>query len=106
MLTSHHIGYSRLEEYWQYPASCSYAGEFKRAVAICGGEDLSTSVIDAVFTIFDVDGDGQLSTEEFISIMKSRLKRGLRVSQLEPLVTFVSLVQRVIVLLCSLSASY
>ena len=55
-------------------------GEFRRAVAICGGEDISLSVVDAVYTIFDVDGDGHLSTEEFISIMKSRLKRGLRVS--------------------------
>ena len=54
-------------------------GDFRKAVCICGGEDISTSVIDAVYTIFDVDGDGHLSTEEFISIMKSRLKRGLRV---------------------------
>ena len=53
--------------------------EFHRAVNICGGEGISASVIDAVYTIFDVDGDGHLSTEEFISIMKSRLKRGIRV---------------------------
>ena len=56
-----------------------YTGDFRKAVCICGGEDITTSVIDAVYTIFDVDGDGHLSTEEFISIMKSRLKRGLRV---------------------------
>lgn len=54
-------------------------GDFRKAVCICGGEDISSSVIDAVYTIFDVDGDGHLSTEEFISIMKSRLKRGIRV---------------------------
>jgi len=53
-------------------------GDFRKAVCICGGEEISPSVIDAVYTIFDVDGDGQLSTDEFISIMKSRLKRGLR----------------------------
>jgi len=50
-------------------------------VSICGGEDISLGLIDSVYTIFDVDGDGSLSTEEFISIMKSRLKRGLKVSQ-------------------------
>lgn len=53
--------------------------EFRRAVTICSDEEISAQVIDAVYTIFDVDGDGHLSTEEFISIMKSRLKRGIRV---------------------------
>ncbi|XP_067948189.1 calcium uptake protein 3, mitochondrial-like [Watersipora subatra] len=52
--------------------------EFRRAVSICGGVDMSAFVVDAVYTIFDVDGDGHLSTEEFVSIMKSRLKRGLK----------------------------
>lgn len=57
------------------------AEEFRRAVSICGGVDMSAFVVDAVYTIFDVDGDGHLSTEEFVSIMKSRLKRGLKVSE-------------------------
>lgn len=63
--------------------------EFHRAVSICGGEDISVGVIDAVYTIFDVDGDGHLSTEEFISIMKSRLKRGLRVNDCPILVSLL-----------------
>ena len=40
---------------------------------------LSTHIIDTVFALFDVDGDGQLSYKEFIAIMKDRLHRGFKV---------------------------
>ncbi|XP_015609743.1 calcium uptake protein 3, mitochondrial isoform X2 [Cephus cinctus] len=52
--------------------------EFLRAVKICTGTNLSSHIIDTVFAIFDVDGDGQLSYKEFIAIMKDRLHRGFK----------------------------
>ena len=53
--------------------------EFSRAVRICTGTQLSNHIIDTVFALFDVDGDGQLSYKEFIAIMKDRLQRGFKV---------------------------
>lgn len=55
--------------------------EFSRAVKICTGTQLSSHIIETVFAIFDVDGDGQLSYKEFIAIMKDRLHRGFKVSK-------------------------
>ncbi|KAG5308534.1 MICU3 protein, partial [Pseudoatta argentina] len=55
--------------------------EFQRAVKICTGTILSTHIIDTVFALFDVDGDGQLSYKEFIAIMKDRLHRGFKSQQ-------------------------
>ncbi|KAH0953510.1 hypothetical protein HN011_010301 [Eciton burchellii] len=55
--------------------------EFQRAVKICTGMMLSTHIIDTVFALFDVDGDGQLSYKEFIAIMKDRLHRGFKSQQ-------------------------
>ncbi|XP_033212604.1 calcium uptake protein 3, mitochondrial isoform X2 [Belonocnema kinseyi] len=52
--------------------------EFSRAVKICTGTQVSSHIIDTVFAIFDVDGDGQLSYKEFIAIMKDRLHRGFK----------------------------
>lgn len=59
--------------------SCLFPDEFQRAVKICTGTVLSTHIIDTVFALFDVDGDGQLSYKEFIAIMKDRLHRGFKV---------------------------
>ncbi|XP_061518911.1 calcium uptake protein 1 homolog, mitochondrial isoform X1 [Anopheles gambiae] len=39
--------------------------------------ELSSHVIDVVFTIFDENMDGQLSNREFVAVMKNRLLRGL-----------------------------
>ncbi|XP_039994787.1 calcium uptake protein 1, mitochondrial isoform X4 [Xiphias gladius] len=39
--------------------------------------ELSDHVCDVVFTLFDCDGNGELSNKEFIAIMKQRLMRGL-----------------------------
>ncbi|XP_012278060.1 calcium uptake protein 3, mitochondrial isoform X3 [Orussus abietinus] len=61
-----------------YPIS---KDEFQRAVKICTGTYLSRHIIDTVFAIFDVDGDGQLSYKEFIAIMKNRLHRGFQSQQ-------------------------
>ena len=72
--------------------------EFSRAVAICTGRILSQHVVKTVFQvgstyfrrknkrhrppptlqIFDTDGDGKLSFEEFIAMMKDRVNRGLK----------------------------
>ncbi|XP_060769031.1 calcium uptake protein 2, mitochondrial [Neoarius graeffei] len=53
--------------------------QFKRAVKIATGHELSENVLDTVFQIFDLDGDNCLSHKEFISVMKDRMLRGLRV---------------------------
>ncbi|XP_034947002.1 calcium uptake protein 3, mitochondrial isoform X2 [Chelonus insularis] len=52
--------------------------EFLRAVKICTGTCIPMHIIDTVFALFDVDGDGQLSYKEFIAIMKDRLHRGFK----------------------------
>ncbi|XDV20566.1 hypothetical protein PO909_025877 [Leuciscus waleckii] len=53
--------------------------QFKRAVKIATGHDLSENVLDTVFKIFDLDGDNCLSDKEFLAVMKDRVLRGLRV---------------------------
>ncbi|XP_067294665.1 calcium uptake protein 2, mitochondrial [Pseudorasbora parva] len=53
--------------------------QFKRAVKIATGHDLSENVLDTVFKIFDLDGDNCLSHKEFLCVMKDRVLRGLRV---------------------------
>lgn len=40
--------------------------------------NLSDHLVDVIFTIFDDDRDNQLSNDEFISVMKKRLQRGLQ----------------------------
>ncbi|XP_065123021.1 calcium uptake protein 2, mitochondrial isoform X1 [Paramisgurnus dabryanus] len=52
--------------------------QFKRAVKIATGHDLSENVLDTVFKIFDLDGDNCLSHKEFLCVMKDRVLRGLR----------------------------
>ncbi|KAK7904260.1 hypothetical protein WMY93_016867 [Mugilogobius chulae] len=53
--------------------------QFKRAVRIATGHDLSDSVLDTVFKLFDMDGDNCLSHKEFIGVMTDRVLRGLKV---------------------------
>ncbi|XP_051979195.1 calcium uptake protein 2, mitochondrial-like [Xyrauchen texanus] len=53
--------------------------QFKRAVKIATGQELSENVLDTVFKIFDLDGDNCLSQKEFLAVMKDRALRGLRV---------------------------
>ncbi|KAG7257405.1 hypothetical protein CRUP_026271 [Coryphaenoides rupestris] len=53
--------------------------QFKRAVRIATGHDLSENVLDTVFKIFDLDGDNCLSHKEFVGVMKDRMLRGLKV---------------------------
>ncbi|XP_061559435.1 calcium uptake protein 2, mitochondrial isoform X2 [Phycodurus eques] len=52
--------------------------QFKRAVRIATGHDLSENVLDTVFKLFDLDGDNCLSHKEFIGVMKDRVLRGLK----------------------------
>lgn len=56
-----------------------FADEFHRAVKICTGTNLSPHLVHTVFAIFDDNGDGLLSYQEFIAIMKDRLHRGFKV---------------------------
>jgi len=52
--------------------------EFARAVYICTGKQLTSHIIQTVFQIFDEDGDGLLSYQEFVMMMKDRVNRGLK----------------------------
>ncbi|XP_010767237.1 calcium uptake protein 2, mitochondrial-like [Notothenia coriiceps] len=54
--------------------------QFKRAVRIATGHDLSDNVLDTVFKLFDMDGDKCLSHKEFMGVMTDRIRRGLKVS--------------------------
>ncbi|KAL3042241.1 hypothetical protein OYC64_020229 [Pagothenia borchgrevinki] len=53
--------------------------QFKRAVRIATGHDLSDNVLDTVFKLFDMDGDKCLSHKEFMGVMTDRIRRGLKV---------------------------
>uniref|UniRef100_A0A3Q0QP05 Mitochondrial calcium uptake 2 n=1 Tax=Amphilophus citrinellus TaxID=61819 RepID=A0A3Q0QP05_AMPCI len=53
--------------------------QFKRAVKIATGHELSENVLDTVFKLFDMDGDNCLSHKEFINVMNDRVLRGLKV---------------------------
>ncbi|XP_005355477.1 calcium uptake protein 2, mitochondrial [Microtus ochrogaster] len=55
--------------------------EFKRAVKVATGQELSNNILDTVFKIFDLDGDECLSHGEFLGVLKNRMHRGLWVSQ-------------------------
>ncbi|OXB81372.1 UNVERIFIED_CONTAM: hypothetical protein H355_001589 [Colinus virginianus] len=55
--------------------------EFKRAVKVATGQELSDNVLDTIFKIFDLDGDDCLSHGEFLGVLKKRIHRGLRVPQ-------------------------
>ncbi|KAG2457268.1 MICU2 protein, partial [Polypterus senegalus] len=52
--------------------------EFKRAVMIATGNELSDNVLDTVFKLFDLDGDNCLSHKEFLEVMDDRVRRGLK----------------------------
>ena len=54
--------------------------EFKRAVKVATGQELSNNVLDTVFKIFDLDGDECLSHGEFLGVLKNRMHRGLWVT--------------------------
>lgn len=53
--------------------------QFKRAVRIATGHNLSENVLDTVFKLFDIDGDNCLSHKEFLGVMTDRVLRGLKV---------------------------
>ncbi|XP_076017347.1 calcium uptake protein 2, mitochondrial [Genypterus blacodes] len=53
--------------------------QFKRAVRIATGHNLSENVLDTVFKLFDMDGDNCLSHKEFVAVMNDRVLRGLKV---------------------------
>ncbi|KAK5611498.1 hypothetical protein CRENBAI_015728 [Crenichthys baileyi] len=55
--------------------------QFKRAVKIATGHELSENVLDTVFKLFDMDGDNCLSQKEFMGVMTDRVLRGLKVEQ-------------------------
>lgn len=52
--------------------------EFMRAVKICTGITLTQHVVDIIFNLFDLDGDGCLNYKEFTTVMRDRYHRGIR----------------------------
>lgn len=52
--------------------------EFQRAARAVTGKRMNDVIVNTVFLLFDADGDGHLSAEEFISVMRSYLARGTR----------------------------
>lgn len=58
----------------------SFPAEFKRAVKVATGQELSDNILDTVFKIFDLDGDECLSHGEFLGVLKNRMHRGLWVT--------------------------
>jgi len=65
-LTFHHLAGSPVEP-----------DTLKHVAQVCAGVDLSPHIVQVMFTIFDEDGDGALSKQEFITVMRNKLKRGL-----------------------------
>ena len=61
----------------------SILAEFKRAVKVATGQELSNNILDTVFKIFDLDGDECLSHGEFLGVLKNRMHRGLWVTDFE-----------------------
>ncbi|XP_055797637.1 calcium uptake protein 2, mitochondrial-like [Salvelinus fontinalis] len=68
--------------------------QFRRAVKIATGHDLSENVLDTVFKIFDLDGDNCLSHKEFIGVMEDRVLRGLKVQPQRGITNYWKCVKR------------
>ncbi|XP_073750900.1 calcium uptake protein 2, mitochondrial isoform X4 [Callorhinus ursinus] len=68
--------------------------EFKRAVKVATGQELSNNILDTVFKIFDVDGDECLSHGEFLGVLKNRMHRGLWVPQQQSVQEYWKCVKR------------
>ncbi|XP_076847170.1 calcium uptake protein 2, mitochondrial [Brachyhypopomus gauderio] len=68
--------------------------EFKRAVRIATGHELSENVLETVFKLFDLDGDDCLSHKEFIGVMKDRVLRGLGIQSHQGISGFWKCVKR------------
>ncbi|KAM3183002.1 hypothetical protein ACTXT7_011215 [Hymenolepis weldensis] len=69
--------YSALKMYMISNRSISKE-EFQRAARAVTGKRVNDSIVNTVFLLFDADGDGHLSAEEFISVTRSYLARGTR----------------------------
>ena len=52
--------------------------ELGQAIKVTTGADLPMYVINIIFKIFDYNDDGELSYNEVMAVMKSRLDRGSR----------------------------
>ncbi|KAL0994660.1 hypothetical protein UPYG_G00125440 [Umbra pygmaea] len=68
--------------------------QFKRAVKIATGHELSENVLDTVFKIFDLDGDNCLSHKEFLGVMQDRVQRGLKVPRQNGIADYWKCVKR------------
>nr|VZI16052.1 unnamed protein product [Spirometra erinaceieuropaei] len=51
--------------------------EFKRAIKACTDEELGEGILETVFCLFDENGDGFISPNEFMVLLKNRRLRGL-----------------------------
>lgn len=50
--------------------------EFQRASRAVTGKRMHPTIVSTVFLLFDADGDGHLSADEFISVIRSYVARG------------------------------
>lgn len=55
--------------------------EFLRASHVCTGKPLDSSVADVIFGIFDTNGDGKLSYQEFLEVMQNWKVRSMKVRE-------------------------
>ncbi|KAM7538090.1 hypothetical protein Aperf_G00000078733 [Anoplocephala perfoliata] len=51
--------------------------EFKRAIQVCANLDIGEHVLQTLFFMFDVDGDGRMSPQEFMVLFRNRRPRGI-----------------------------
>lgn len=53
--------------------------EFQRAARAVIGKYLDNVILDIIFVLFDRNGDGHLSADEFIETIRSHTLRGLSI---------------------------
>ncbi|VDO14834.1 unnamed protein product [Rodentolepis nana] len=51
--------------------------EFKRAIHVCTNLDIGEHVLQTLFCMFDADGDGHMSSKEFMVLFRNRRPRGI-----------------------------
>ncbi|KAK3886380.1 hypothetical protein Pcinc_009483 [Petrolisthes cinctipes] len=77
-------------KYYHDTGSAIDAGILKHLVKSVAGVQLSDNVINVIFALFDENDDGQLSHDEFVSVMKNRRQWGLEKPRDTGFIKFIS----------------